>query len=192
MHWLVVISIGIGLAGAAAYIRDIRKGTTKPNLVTWFLWAIAPLIGTGAAISAHADIWGTARIFLAGFIPLIVICFAFANKRSYWKLGRFDYLCGTFSLLALIIWLSVGLPKIAIVFAALADGFAAIQTIRKAWRHPETETGITHVSSLLGVLLVLPSIPNWQVENWAFQAYLVVCNSLLVIAVYRNRIFKSA
>ncbi len=73
-----------------AYIRDTLIGKTKPNLVSWSMWALAPLIGTGAAIFAHADLWATVRIFLAGFIPLLVIVASFANKQSYWKLGLFD------------------------------------------------------------------------------------------------------
>ena len=71
-HWLVLVSVAISMSGAFAYIRDIFRGKSKPNLVTWGLWAATPLIATGAALSADADIWATIRIFAAGLGPLLV------------------------------------------------------------------------------------------------------------------------
>lgn len=81
-HWLVVLSALISIAGSFAYIRDTLKGRSKPNRVSWGMWALAPLIGTAAALSAHADIWATVRIFLAGFLPLLVFLASFINPQS--------------------------------------------------------------------------------------------------------------
>ncbi|MEO8637507.1 MAG: hypothetical protein ABI430_01235 [Candidatus Taylorbacteria bacterium] len=190
VHWLVVLSVLVSLAGATAYIRDTIRGKTKPNRVTWFMWALAPLVGTVAALSAHADPWATSRIFLAGFIPLIVFVSSFFNPKSYWKLAIFDILCGVCSLLAFALWLGIDSPRIAILLAALGDGLAALPTIRKAWVNPETETGLTYIASLVAVLLVLPSIPVWNIENSAFQICLLIVNVLLIFSVYRKRIGK--
>lgn len=155
------------------------------------MWALVALIGTGAALSAGADLWGTARIFLAGFIPLLVFVASFINKNSYWKLSFFDAVCGFFSLVALVCWGLAESPRIAILLAAIGDGFAALPTVVKTWRYPETETGTTFVASLISVLLVLPSIPVWNIENASFQVYLIVINTALVIAAYRQRFFKA-
>ncbi len=188
IHWLVILSALISVSGAVAYIRDTLKGKTKPNRVSWSMWAIAPLIGTAAALASHADLWATVRIFLAGFLPLLILFASFLNPQSYWKLTLFDYLCGGFSVLALIVWLAVDAPRTAILFAAVADGWALIPTLRKSWTNPETETGRTYIASLVAVLLVLPSIPVWNIENSAFQIYLLVANVALLFAVYRKRL----
>ncbi len=191
VHWLVILSSLVSLSGGISYIRGISKGDTKPNLVTWFMWTLAPLIGVGAAISAHADLWGLVRIFLAGFIPLLVFMFAlFANSGSYWKLTVFDFLCGACSLIALIIWLAIDKPVIAVLFAAIGDAFAGLPTMIKAWKHPETENGMTYVAAAISVLLVLPSIKIWNIENSSFQIYLLVVNVVLIYSVYRNKIFR--
>lgn len=189
-HILVIISAFISLFGSYAYIKDTLKGKTKPNRVTWSMWALAPLIGTAAAISAGADIWGTVRIFLAGFIPLLVFIASFFNPNSFWKITPFDMACGALSLIALIFWLGVNAPVMAILLSAIGDGFAALPTIVKAWKYPETETGITFAMGLLSVLLVVPSIPVWNIENSAFQIYLIVVNVILVVAVYRKRLLR--
>ncbi len=189
VHWLVIVSIIISLVGSISYIRDTIKGITKPNRVSWSMWAIAPLIGTAAALSAKADPWATTRIFLAGFMPLIIFIASFFNKQSYWKISAFDITCGAFSLGALIVWLFVHQPVYAILLAAIGDGFAALPTIRKAWLYPETESGLVFAMSLLAVLLVLPSITVWNVQNTAFQLYLIAVNTVLLFAIYRKRIF---
>jgi hypothetical protein len=188
-HWLIVLSTIISCLVGYAYIRDTIKGTTQPNRISWSLWALAPLIGTGAALSAGADIWVTIRTFLAGFIPLLVFITSFWNTRSYWKATTFDITCGAFSIVAVVMWLVIGIPTYAIPIAALGDFFAALPTIVKAWKFPETETGITYVTSLISVLLVLPSIHIWSLENSSFQVYLLIVNVMLIAAVYRKKIF---
>lgn len=189
-HWLVVLSAAICLFGGYAYIRDTTKGTTKPNRVSWSLWTLAPLIGTGAALSAGADIWVTIRTFLAGFIPLLVLIASFWNPQSYWKTSAFDLGCGALSILAIAVWFLLGVPAYAIPIAALGDFFAALPTIIKAWKYPETETGVTYLTSLISVLLVLPSITVWNLENSSFQVYLIVVNLMLLFAVYRKKFFR--
>lgn len=187
-HVLVLVSAAISVYGSAAYIRDTLKGTTKPNRVSFGLWALAPLIGTAAALSADADGWATVRIFMSGLMPLLIFLASFINPQSFWKLTTFDFLCGAFSVLALIIWVLADSPIMAILFAAIADGFATIPTLVKAWKYPETETGITYVMSFIAAIIIIPAIPVWNIENAAFQIYLLVANTLLMLAVYRKRL----
>ena len=132
-HALVILSAVISIAGSYAYIRDTLAGKTKPNRISWSMWALAPLIGTAAALYAHADIWATVRIFLAGFLPLIVFIASFINRQSFWKLTPFDFLCGACSVLALIVWGLIDSPQYAILLAAVGDGFESIRTIVKAF-----------------------------------------------------------
>jgi hypothetical protein len=186
-HWLVIVSALVSISGASMYVRDTIAGRSKPNRVSWFMWALAPLIGTAAALSAHADAWATTRTFMAGFVPLTIFIASFVNPKSYWKLTVFDLLCGAFSLLALVIWLVIDSPNGAVIFAILADCFALVPSLYKAWRYPETETGATFIAGLAAGLLALPSIPAWNIQNSAFQIYLFFANILLILAIYRKR-----
>lgn len=187
-HWLVLLSALVSIFGATTYIRDTLRGESKPNRVTWGLWAIVPLIATGAAISVGADIWATTRVFLAGFLPALVFIASFVNPQSFWKLTFFDSVCCISALFALIAWGLVDSPRLAVLLAAIGDAFACLPTIRKAWKYPETETGITYIASFTSVLLVLPSIPIWNIENSAFQLVLLFSNAILIFAVYRSHL----
>lgn len=189
-HILVLFSALLTVFAASAYLRDTLKGQTKPNRVSWFLWALFPLIGTAAAFRANAEIWATIRVFLAGFLPLIIFLASFLNRQSYWRLTFFDWLCGACALLAIAVWLVLDSPKIAILFAVIGDGLAALPTFVKAWKYPETETGLTYLINFIAVLLVIPSIPTWNIENSAFQIYLLCFNLILVVAIYRKKLLR--
>lgn len=191
-HWLVLISVAISLSGAAAYIRDMFRGKSKPNLVTWGLWAFAPLIATGAALSADADQWSTVRIFVSGFGPLLVFIAAFVVRQGYWKLSKFDYACGAFSLVALGAWLLADSPVLAILLAAIADLLATLPTIFKAWKYPETETLYTYFVGLLTASIVIPAIPIWNIENAAFQIYLLIANTALFFVILRGYLARKS
>jgi hypothetical protein len=187
-HALVLLGILISILGYYAYIRDTLRGETKPNRVSWLMWSIAPLVATGAALSAGGDPWSTVSIFLMGFLPLLVLVSSFFQKKSEWKLGLFDALCGIFSMIALAFWLGVDSPKIALLFAAIGDFFAYIPTIKKAWTHPETETGFTYSTGIITIVLILFSVPEWTIENYGFQLYLIVANSMLLFCIYRKKL----
>jgi len=185
-HWLVLLSALISLSGAYAYIRDMFRGKSKPNLVTWGLWAFAPLIATGAALSASADGWATVRIFISGFGPLLIFTVAFFIPQSYWKLHSIDFICGALSLVAIFAWLAAGSPVLAILLAAMADLLATLPTLIKAWKYPETETFYTYFVGLFTAIIIIPAIPVWNIENAAFQVYLIIANTALSMVVLRG------
>lgn len=192
IHWLVVFSVLISVAGAAVYIRDTLAGQTQPNRVSWSMWALSPLISTAAALSGGADRWATLRIFVAGLLPLLIFLASFVNQHSYWKMGVFDLICGVFALLAVILWRAIASPPLAILCAIIGDIFASFPTLIKTWKYPETETGAMYIASFLSVVLVFPSIPVWNIVNAGFQIHLLVMSSLLLLAVYRQRLWRSS
>ena len=189
-HWLVIVSAALGMSGSFVYIHGIFKGRSKPNLVTWGLWALAPLIAVGSAVSVHADSWITVRIFIAGFGPLLVFLAGIFVSQNYWKLTKFDYACGVLSLVALCAWLLAGLPLLAILLAAAADMFATLPTIIKAWKYPETEIAYTYFVSHFASIIAMVAIPIWNIQNSAFQIYLLTANATLFLVISRGYLLK--
>jgi len=185
---LVIISTVMMLVGAYPYLIDTLSGHTKPNRVSWFMWALAPSISAGAAISVGADFDSLIRVIIGGFVPMVIFVASFVNRQSYWRLTRFDLGCGLLSFLALIFWGLVDSPSVAILFAATGNTLASVPTFLKAWRYPETETRITYVTSFLSVAIILPVIPDWNIENAAFQTMLLLSTGLLLFAVFRKQI----
>lgn len=129
-------------------------------------------------------------VFMAGFGPLLVLIASFVNKKSYWKLEKFDYLCGAFSILALILWGITKEPVIAIIFSIMSDGFAGIPTLIKSWKYPETETASAYIAGLFSAITSFFALKILNFTVIAFPIYLIIANSLLISAIYRKRIFN--
>ena len=189
LPYLVFVGAAVHVLGSLAYLRDTLRGTTKPNRVTFLLWAIAPLIGVAAAITAGVG-WAILPVFMAGFGPLVIFFASFVNPNAYWKLEKFDYTCGLFSVLALVLWAITQQPLVAIILAIVSDGFATFPTLIKSWRYPETETAIAYATSLFSALTGFAAIQTGAISEYIFGIYLVVANLLLVLAVYRRKIFS--
>src|SRR3989344_1658889 len=189
-HWLILVSVALSLSGTFVYVKDILKGKSKPNRVSWGLCAFAPLITTGAALAADADGWATVRIFMSGFGPLIIFLTSLFISKSYWKLGKFDYVCGLISIMAIIAWLLANSPILAILLAALADLFATLPTVIKTWRFPETESLYTYFIGFFSATIIIPAIQVWNIENAAFQIYIILANVTLFSLAFRGYIIR--
>lgn len=187
---LVFVGSALQLLGILSYIKETIWGNTKPNRVTWLMWAIAPLIATAAALVEGVG-WAVLPVFMAGFGPALVFFASFINPNAYWKLERFDYLCGLCSVLALILWFVTNEPIIAIIFAIASDGFAAIPTLIKAWHFPETETVHPYSTTLLSVILGGFAIEVWEFSSYGFSLYLAIVNILLIFAIYHRKIWPN-
>ena len=185
-HSLVIISTLLLLWGGYAYFRDTLAGRTKPNRVSWFLWALASLVSFGAAFSADADIWASVRVLVGGVVPGVIFLGSFFNRKSYWQLTWFDWICGGLSLTALLFWQLASSPLIAVLLATAANTFASIPTFIKAWNFPETETRLIFINSFLSAVLIIPAIPVWNIANSAFQIGLMLTTGAFLVAVYRK------
>jgi len=189
LEYLVFLGAAVQLLGIVSYIKGTLKGKTKPNKVTWLMWSIAPIIATFAAISGGVG-WAVLPVFMAGFGPLLVFIVSFVNKKSYWKLEKFDYACGFLSVLALILWVVTKQPDIAILFSIASDGAAAIPTLIKAWKQPQTESVGAYATGIFSVLTSFAAIKIWNFSSLAFPIYLIIVNSLVTVFIYRPRFLK--
>lgn len=186
-QYLVLLGAAVQLVGIASYIKDTLNGTTKPNRVSWLLWSIAPLIATAASL-VDGVTWAVLPVFVAGFGPLLVLISSFFNSKAYWKLERFDYLCGLFSIMALVLWAITKEASIAVLFSIISDFFAAVPTLIKSWRYPETETAAPFTTGIFSALTSFVAIHAWIFAAYAFPAYLVLIDIALVFAIYRKRL----
>jgi hypothetical protein len=186
-EYLVIIAAVGSLLAAFVYIRSMFVGGTKPNRVSWLMWAIAPLIATAAAISNGVG-WAVLPVFMAGFSPFLIFAASFFAKKAYWKPSSFDYVCGALSAVALIMWWLTKAPNIAIVFAIASDALASVPTLTKAWTNPETESVWPFLIGVFGAASSLAVATLWTFSEYAFPIYLMIVNILVLFSLY-NRNF---
>lgn len=181
------ITIIIGLIGTVFYIKDMIKGETKPNKVTWFIWSLAPMIGAFLQFKSGGGL-SAIPIFMAGFASLLVFLFSLFYKNSYWRISALDIICGVLSLTALVFWVVTKNFAISILFAILGDGLAYVPTLIKSWKFPETETSTIYFLGIVNYILGLLIIKDWHFSVYIFSIYLIIMNSITLSFLYRKKI----
>jgi hypothetical protein len=115
----------------------------------------------------------------------MVFISSFVNPQAYWKLEFFDYVCGILAILALLLWALTREPVVAIIFAIGSDFLAAMPTLRKSWRRPDTESGIAYLVATVSALTAFAAITTWTFSAYAFPTYLVIIDIVLAFTAYR-------
>lgn len=174
----VVVGTIIGAVGSFAYLIDTIKGKVRPNKVSFLLWSIAPLIAFAAQIKQGVGI-ESLMTFSTGFLPFLIFLASFINRKSEWKLTRFDFICGLLSILGLMLWLITQVGNVAIFFSIVADGLAAVPTVVKAYKYPDSEVAWPWLATAIGVVLTLLTINGWTFANSGFIIYILIVNTMI-------------
>ena len=176
--WFVVIGTAIGVIAASSYLISTLQGKVHPNRVSFFMWTIAPTISFAAEITQGVKLLAI-QTLSQGILPFLVFLASFTNKKAEWKLTKFDLLCGVLSTIGLVLWLITKVGNVAIALSILADGLAALPTIIKAFRFPESEIAWPWFITAIGVTISILTIKQWTFANYGFLIYLLLANLLI-------------
>ncbi len=178
----VIVGVAINFIGALSYLIDTIKGRIKPNRITWFLWALAPLIAFTAEIKQGVGLQSL-MTFAVGFNPLLIFLASFVNKKAEWKLRPFDFFCGGLSVIGLLLWYITKIGNIAILFSIFADGTAALPTIKKSYQMPETENYKGFFCAAINASITILTIKIWNFAHYGFPLYILLINTLLFVLI---------
>ena len=184
----VILGAFINLLGGISYIKDTLQGKIQPNRVSWGLWAVAVMIAFAAEIGEGVRLQSLTT-FMVGFTPLLIFLASFVNKKAYWKLTKFDLLCGILSVLGIILWYITKNGNIAIIFSIFADLMAGIPTLVKSYEHPESENWIEFMSSFISVVILLFTLKNWGFAYYGFPLYILLYD-LTAVALIKFKLGK--
>jgi hypothetical protein len=173
----VILGAAFGIYGTYAYLRDIVRGVTKPNRVTWLMWAIAPLLAFSVEINEGVGL-RSLMTFVVGFGPLIIFVVSFFYPASAWQIGRLDWLCGGLSAAGLAAWLVTRHGTVAVVASIAADGLAAAPTLRKSWYAPQTETVAAYATAMVNAAITVLTIQHFTTAEAGFPVFVLVMTSL--------------
>lgn len=187
----VFLAFLFNISATSSYLYAVIKGRAKPHKVTWFLWALAPLIGFAAQISEGVGI-SSLMTFAVGFGPLLIFLASFLNKKSDWKISKFDLLCGSVSLLALALWALTQNAMLALILSIIADAVACIPTLIKSWSHPQSEDPRAYLLAAISAFITTLSLPIWTFSYYAFPIWtLIICLIFVILIKFKpSRILK--
>lgn len=178
----VFVGLVIGLIGSISYVVDTIKGKTQPNRVTWFLWALAPFVAFSAMMDQGVGLVSVMTLSV-GIGPFLIFCASFFNKQSVWKMSRFDYVCGAFSLLALVGWYITKEANAAIALSLLADALALTPTLVKSIKDPESESSLVFLMATINSAIALLVLDTWTFSESAFPLYIFIGCALMFVLI---------
>ena len=184
---IIFFAIALNLIGHILYIKSVIAGGAKPNLASWFPWMLAPFVGVFFQLKAGAGL-SVLPVFMAGFGPLLIMIAALFTRNGFWQMRGFDLTCLSFSLVALIFYITTHNLAISIIFAILSDALAFFPTFKKSWTNPESEYHSTYSFAIISNIVGLLIIKDWSFTIYSFGLYLIVFNLATVLILYRRRL----
>ncbi len=178
----VLLALPLSVIGGGNYLRETWRGNTQPHRVTWGLWGVEGILAFVVEIQQHVGLVSLLTLLL-GFVPCLVLVASFRNPHAVWKIDWIDTVCGVVSLAGLVFWLFVNQPTVALVAFATADTIAALPTIRKSWRSPESETSSAFLLGSLQCLIALLALRQWTTAGALFPFMVMVADASITVLI---------
>lgn len=178
------VAAGLALVGNIPYLRDTLKAKIRPHPYTWFVWSIVSFVtffgqlqkGAGFALIAT----GAAEVFT-------ILIFIASLRFGFKHVRRIDSIFLVICLLGLIPWYVTSDPTISVVAVVFVDVMAYIPTLRKAYRHPDSENGILYWMNITRHILVLLALGNYNLVTMLHSISMIVTNSVMLLSLATGR-----
>ena len=176
----------LNLGGSGVYALRTLHGAVRPNPVTWALWTLAPGIAFAAQIARHVGLPALTTLSV-GLGPLLVLLCAVGRPAiPRVRPTCAELCCAAVSLAALVGWWLTAQPSAALAMSILADGCAALPTVVKCHRHPETEDRTVYALMGVSAALTLVTLPAWTFCTAGFSCYLLTLSGTLLLLLCRR------
>lgn len=178
IHGFTGIASGfLQVASALPYIRSILRGTTRPNIVSQFLWTLIQVIAIAAQLQSG---WSWSVILLiattVNTLTFTVLCLKGYGYKQY---GSVDWVCLVGAITALLAWRVTHDPVAALVVAVSVNIFASVPTIIKTFKYPETENATAWLMMSAASILSIISVTEISVANLVFPVEYLIESALI-------------
>ena len=156
------------LVAFTPYVRSILLGKTRPNRVSWFIWAFICTITAFAyrASGASATLW-VAYVY-AAMTTLVALL---SIKRGEPGFTWLDCVCFFGAVASLVPWFVFHDAPLALYISIAIDVFAVLPTLHKAYRDPASEDPLAWTISATAMALNLFAIEDWSPRVSAYPIY---------------------
>lgn len=175
------LALVLNFIGYIPYIRDILRKKVKPHRITWGIWTILTTI---AAFNQVSNGGGYSSLFFISTALLVTIVFVLSFHYGMGGASKIDRLCLILAILLLIYWIMVQETRLSTVVAVIIDGLAAIPTIIKTYRQPETESYPQWILAGIAGVLTMIAVPRFDWILIIYPLYIVLMNGAIVGVKY--------
>ncbi|MCX6723359.1 MAG: hypothetical protein NT094_04855 [Candidatus Staskawiczbacteria bacterium] len=162
------------------YARDIFLKKTKPEKMSWFIWAVlgSILFFSQLAEGAHYSLIMTGVQALGDlFIFVLAIKLGIGG---FLKRDIFALICAAISL---FLWYITKNAAIALFIVIFIDATGAILTIIKSYEHPETETVSSWALTSIAGFMACIAVGKFDLVLLAFPFYTGIITFAIVVSI---------
>ena len=172
---------GIAIAlSFVPYIRDIFLDKTRPERISWLIWAILGLISFFSQFAKGAS-YSLTMTGVQFFGDLTI--FILAIKYGLGGFLKRDRLALVGAGASLFLWYITNEPAFALFLVIFIDAIGVVLTVIKAYENPETETISSWEFTFVGGVLGCIAVGNFNLVLLAFPLYISLASISILIAI---------
>lgn len=180
-----LLSIAAGYASAIPYIVGIVKGTTKPHMISWLIWAVASgTVGTAQYVSGGGV--GSWFLLLNAFYCLgIAIASIWRGTKN---VRRSDFVVLAIAMSAWPLWWVTRNPLLSVMIATAIDAIGYVPMVRKSWTDPYEEAVATWGLSSLVFALSMLALETYSTVTCLYPATFALINAAFFFFLLERRL----
>ena len=181
---LSVIAAAMTCACVVPYLRDIRRGTTRPQRASWLVFAaLAAVAAVSQALTGNdAGTWlasGSALGFGAVFVASI--------RRGVGGFAAADRVALAVAVAGTVVSVVMARPLLAVIGVVIAELGAVGLTVRKSLADPGSETRSTWIIDGLAGLLSIVALDHMTTTTLLYPVHHTVANGTVAAAIAIGR-----
>lgn len=179
-----LLSVGLAVFSLGPYLWATLKGTNKPHMLTWVIWAVLTIAAFLIQFTEGAGSGAWSGGVSAIFCCLIMVA---ALKYGEKHITRADWAVFALAMLVFPVWLLTKNAAMAAVWVTVIDGLGYIPTYRKSWGKPYEEMASTHGLSTIKHLFVLLAVETVTFSTTFYSWGMVIMNGGLCLMILLRR-----
>ena len=172
------------LVATAPYLRDILRGSTKPQRATWMIWTTLSLVVFASQWASGAT-WSLA--LTAGQALSCSAVFALAIRRGVGGVSPVELALLGLAALGVVGWQIAGDPTVATCSVVAADLIAVALMLPKTYRQPGSETLATYTIGVVSTLFALVAVDSTAASLLIYPLYILAADAAVAAVIVLRR-----
>jgi hypothetical protein len=178
---LIVVSALLTASCVLPYLRDIRRGSTRPQRASWFVFSTLSII---AAVSQFAGDGGPGAWLAAGSATGFFTVFVVSIRTGVGGFSRADRLTLLVAAVAVAASVLTSTPLLALIGVIVAEIAAVLLTVRKTFDDPTSETASTWLLDGAAGVAALAAVYDFtNLNELLYPIHHVLANLAVVVAI---------
>ena len=183
--WFGAIALILTFVAFYPYFRGILRGTVRPHVFSWLIWAFGTVVVFVAQLSDGAGI-GAWPIGISGLITLCVAILAYLKKGDTTIVGM-DWVFLLLAMSALPLWFLTETALSAVLILTFVDLLGFGPSVRKAYDAPYDENALFFGLGALRNGFVIAALENYSWTTVLFPAAVgLACLLFVGLLIYRR------